>query len=103
MENPGPRRGNSCVRRLWASSNRYGVCPDFPFFCLALIFFIPTIVIAPAIYTNQLSLGNNGAYLENSQIANPLVETVKPWATSAIEAERLWDLSERLVEQKFSY
>ncbi|KAJ3498387.1 hypothetical protein NLG97_g1165 [Lecanicillium saksenae] len=46
---------------------------------------------------------NNGVYLENSHVADPNVETVKPWATSAVEAERLWKLSEKLVGQEFSY
>jgi hypothetical protein len=46
---------------------------------------------------------NNGAYLENSHIADPWVETVKPWATNPVEAERLWKLSEQLVCQEFLY
>ncbi|KAK2060032.1 WW domain-containing oxidoreductase [Colletotrichum caudatum] len=46
---------------------------------------------------------NNGAYLDDSHVADPWVETVKPWATSPIEAERLWKLSEKLVGQKFQY
>jgi hypothetical protein len=28
---------------------------------------------------------------------------VKPWATDALEAEKLWVLSEQLVGQKFPY
>jgi hypothetical protein len=32
-----------------------------------------------------------------------MVQTVKPWATSAVEAERLWKLSEELVGEKFEY
>ncbi|RFU77519.1 ww domain-containing oxidoreductase [Trichoderma arundinaceum] len=46
---------------------------------------------------------HNGAYLENSHIADPYTETVKPWATSKTEADRLWKLSEKLVGQEFSY
>ncbi|KAL7800239.1 hypothetical protein V8C37DRAFT_398460 [Trichoderma ceciliae] len=46
---------------------------------------------------------NNGAYLENSHIADPYTDTVKPWATSKIEADRLWKLSEKLVGQEFAY
>ncbi|CAJ2504830.1 Uu.00g122240.m01.CDS01 [Anthostomella pinea] len=46
---------------------------------------------------------HNGAYLEDSQVVDPLVQTVKPWATSKIEAERLWKLSEGLVEEEFPY
>ncbi|KAK6858152.1 retinol dehydrogenase 13 [Apiospora arundinis] len=47
--------------------------------------------------------GNNGVYLENSHIADPWVETVKPWGTSLVEAERLWKLSEKLVGQTFQH
>ncbi|EAW07338.1 putative short-chain dehydrogenase [Aspergillus clavatus NRRL 1] len=46
---------------------------------------------------------NNGAYLLDCHVADPLVDTVKPWATSSFEAERLWRLSEKLVGQEFSY
>ncbi|TDZ60716.1 Short-chain dehydrogenase TIC 32 [Colletotrichum trifolii] len=47
--------------------------------------------------------GNNGVYLEDSHVADPWVETVKPWGTSPVEAERLWKLSEKLVGQEFRY
>ncbi|KAI2469451.1 NAD(P)-binding protein [Annulohypoxylon bovei var. microspora] len=46
---------------------------------------------------------HNGAYLQDCQIADPWVHTVKPWATSPVEAERLWKLSEKLVGQEFTY
>ncbi|UKZ82633.1 hypothetical protein TrVFT333_010426 [Trichoderma virens FT-333] len=46
---------------------------------------------------------HNGVYLEDSHIADPEVQTVKPWGTSKVEADRLWKLSEKLVGQKFSY
>jgi len=46
---------------------------------------------------------HNGAYLQDSHVADPWTETVKPWATSPVEAERLWKLSEKLVGQKFDY
>ncbi|CAG7969767.1 unnamed protein product [Penicillium salamii] len=46
---------------------------------------------------------DNGAYLIDSHVADPLVDTVKPWATSSFEAERLWKLSETLVGQQFAY
>ncbi|KAJ5092111.1 hypothetical protein NUU61_006981 [Penicillium alfredii] len=46
---------------------------------------------------------NNGAYLIESHVADPLSDTVKPWATSSLEAERLWKLSEELVGEKFLY
>lgn len=45
----------------------------------------------------------NGAYLQDGHVADPCVETVKPWATSSVEAERLWKLSEKLVGQEFAY
>ncbi|KAJ5358742.1 uncharacterized protein N7496_011155 [Penicillium cataractarum] len=46
---------------------------------------------------------NNGAYLIDSHIADPMVDIVKPWATNALEAEKLWVLSEQLVGQEFPY
>lgn len=48
-------------------------------------------------------LANNGAYLIDSHVADPLVDIVKVWATDSFEAERLWRLSEKLVGQEFSY
>ncbi|KAL3470770.1 hypothetical protein BJX99DRAFT_41628 [Aspergillus californicus] len=45
----------------------------------------------------------NGAYLQDCHVADPWTETVKPWATDKIEAERLWKLSEKLVRQEFDY
>ncbi|RDW63421.1 putative retinol dehydrogenase 13 protein [Coleophoma cylindrospora] len=46
---------------------------------------------------------HNGAYLQNCRVSDPWTDTVRPWATSSFEAERLWLLSEKLVGQKFSY
>ncbi|KAL7961241.1 hypothetical protein V8C34DRAFT_312051 [Trichoderma compactum] len=46
---------------------------------------------------------HNGVYLEDVHIADPYVQTVKPWGTSKVEAGRLWKLSEKLVGQEFSY
>lgn len=46
---------------------------------------------------------HNGVYLEDAHIADPYVQTVKPWGTSKVEADRLWKLSEKLVGQEFSY
>ncbi|KAL7910387.1 hypothetical protein GGI35DRAFT_448632 [Trichoderma velutinum] len=46
---------------------------------------------------------HNGVYLEDAHIADPYTQTVKPWATSKVEADRLWKLSEKLVGQEFSY
>ncbi|KAK4154219.1 putative short-chain dehydrogenase [Chaetomidium leptoderma] len=41
---------------------------------------------------------NYGAYLANCQITN----TAKPRAVSSAEAEKLWELSEELVKEKFT-
>ncbi|ROT41097.1 retinol dehydrogenase 13, partial [Sodiomyces alkalinus F11] len=46
---------------------------------------------------------HNGSYLEDCQLANLWDDSVKPWATSSTEAERLWKLSEKLVGQEFNY
>ncbi|ROT38027.1 NAD(P)-binding protein [Sodiomyces alkalinus F11] len=46
---------------------------------------------------------HNGAYLLDSRVADPFGDEVMAWATSKIEAERLWKLSEKLVGQKFSF
>ncbi|KYK56173.1 short-chain dehydrogenase [Drechmeria coniospora] len=45
----------------------------------------------------------NGAYLLECRRADPFIDTVKVWATSSSEAERLWKLSEKLVGQEFAY
>ncbi|GIJ89480.1 hypothetical protein Asppvi_008422 [Aspergillus pseudoviridinutans] len=41
--------------------------------------------------------------LTGCHVADPFTETVKPWGTSVVEAERLWQLSEKLVGQEFAY
>ncbi|KAH7133370.1 hypothetical protein B0J13DRAFT_587634 [Dactylonectria estremocensis] len=46
---------------------------------------------------------HNGAYLIKCRVGNPYIDTVKPWATSPIEADKLWTLSEKLVSQEFKY
>ncbi|KAF3482880.1 uncharacterized protein GIQ15_02204 [Arthroderma uncinatum] len=46
---------------------------------------------------------HNGSYLTKCGVADPWVDTLKPWATSSVEAERLWKLSEELVGQEFVY
>ncbi|KAI0014746.1 WW domain-containing oxidoreductase [Xylariomycetidae sp. FL0641] len=46
---------------------------------------------------------HNGAYLKDCHVADPFVDTVKPWATSQVEATKLWKLSEKLVGQEFRY
>jgi hypothetical protein len=50
-----------------------------------------------------ISIEHNGAFLQDCHVADPWTETVKPWATSAVEAEKLWKMSEQLVGQKFDY
>ncbi|KAF8891618.1 hypothetical protein CPB84DRAFT_1848908 [Gymnopilus junonius] len=45
---------------------------------------------------------HNGAYTVDSHVADPFTDPVRPWATSSVEAEKLWRLSEQLVGQKFS-
>ncbi|KAI0190901.1 hypothetical protein EV127DRAFT_388241 [Xylaria flabelliformis] len=45
----------------------------------------------------------NGAYLERCSPADPNTTTLRSWATSSVEAEMLWKLSEKLVGQTFSY
>ncbi|OTA99293.1 hypothetical protein M426DRAFT_16588 [Hypoxylon sp. CI-4A] len=46
---------------------------------------------------------HNGAYLQSCRLSDPWTDVVRPWATSPVEAERLWKLSEKLVGQEFSY
>ncbi|EWG44865.1 oxidoreductase [Fusarium verticillioides 7600] len=46
---------------------------------------------------------HNGAYLLECRLADPMTDTVRPWATSSIEAELLWRKSEEMVGQRFSY
>ncbi|KAI4156773.1 MAG: hypothetical protein LQ340_000030 [Diploschistes diacapsis] len=46
---------------------------------------------------------HNGSYLQDSHIADPYVDTIKPYAQDAVEANRLWSLSEEIVGQKFEY
>lgn len=46
---------------------------------------------------------HNGAFLNDCHVADPDQEEVYPWATSKVDAERLWKLSERLVGREFKY
>lgn len=46
---------------------------------------------------------HNGAFLSDCHVADPDKEEVYCWATSKVDAERLWRLSEKLVGQEFSY
>jgi hypothetical protein len=41
----------------------------------------------------------NGAYLEDCNIVRPL----KPYAADKSKAERLWEMSEEMVGEKFEY
>ncbi|CAJ2502927.1 Uu.00g103210.m01.CDS01 [Anthostomella pinea] len=42
-------------------------------------------------------------YLVDCRIADPAKDTVNPWAFSIVDAELLWKLSEKLVDQKLCY
>lgn len=46
---------------------------------------------------------HNGAFLSDCHIADPFLEEVYSWATSKVDAERLWKLSEKLVGQVFNF
>ncbi|KAJ2981506.1 hypothetical protein NQ176_g1980 [Zarea fungicola] len=46
---------------------------------------------------------DNGKYLQECRIADPYEEEVMPWATSKVEAARLWAMSEAIVGQRFTY
>ncbi|KAH8890130.1 short-chain dehydrogenase/ reductase [Thozetella sp. PMI_491] len=47
--------------------------------------------------------GLNGKYFAYSNVADQYKDEVYPWATDPIDADRLWDLSEKLVGQEFRY
>ena len=38
-----------------------------------------------------------------ARISDPYTDTVKSWARDVVEADKLWQLSEELVGQKFGY
>ena len=44
-----------------------------------------------------------GPYLEDCHVADPYVDTIKPYAQDRIEADKLWKLSEELVGHRFTY
>ncbi|KAJ0107661.1 uncharacterized protein J7T55_010266 [Diaporthe amygdali] len=46
---------------------------------------------------------HNGAFLSDCHVADPFLEEVYSWATSKVDAERLWKLSEKLVGQEFKF
>jgi hypothetical protein len=46
---------------------------------------------------------HNGKYLLKNKVSDPYVDEVKPWATSSVEARKLWTMSEKMVGQEFRY
>jgi NAD(P)-dependent dehydrogenase (short-subunit alcohol dehydrogenase family) len=46
---------------------------------------------------------HNGSFLNDCHLADPEQEEVYSWATSKVDAERSWALSEKLVGQEFKY
>jgi hypothetical protein len=60
-------------------------------------------VLAEVLITVLMLIEQNGAYLEKGKVVADDSDRIKPWATSAVEAEKLWKLSEKLVGQTFSY
>ncbi|KAF3066549.1 Short-chain dehydrogenase TIC 32, chloroplastic [Daldinia childiae] len=46
---------------------------------------------------------HNGAHLLGCRLADPWKDGIRAWATSPIEAELLWRMSEELVGQEFVY
>ncbi|KAI1763151.1 NAD(P)-binding protein [Hypoxylon sp. FL1150] len=46
---------------------------------------------------------HNGAYLVNCRLADPRKDDLRAWATSPVEAETLWKLTEKLIGQEFRY
>jgi hypothetical protein len=57
--------------------------------------------VSPLLFVANFGAEHNGVYLQDAHIADPWTETVRPWATSPIEAEKLWKLSEKLVGEEF--
>ncbi|XXG95060.1 Chitin synthase, class 2 [Hypoxylon texense] len=46
---------------------------------------------------------HNGAYLVDCRLADPWKDDLRAWATSPVEAEMLWKLTEKLIGQEFEY
>ncbi|KAI1775703.1 NAD(P)-binding protein [Hypoxylon cercidicola] len=46
---------------------------------------------------------HNGAYLLKCHLGDPWKDDLRAWATSAVEAEMLWKLTETLIGQEFRY
>ncbi|KAJ5019229.1 hypothetical protein K4K57_001336 [Colletotrichum sp. SAR 10_99] len=56
-----------------------------------------------AAFDQELKQERNGEYLNHCRIADPYEEEVYCWATSKVDADMLWRLSEKLVGQEFAY
>jgi hypothetical protein len=59
-------------------------------------------VVTDLILSTQ-SADHSGEYLDHCRVSDPYKDQIKPWATSDIEADRLWKLSEKLTGQEFPY
>jgi hypothetical protein len=46
---------------------------------------------------------HNGPFLADCHVADPEHEEMYSWATSKVDAQGLWKLSEKLVGQEFAY
>ncbi|KAI1135047.1 NAD(P)-binding protein [Hypoxylon sp. FL0543] len=46
---------------------------------------------------------HNGAYLLKCRLGDPWKDDLRAWATSSVEAEMLWKLTEKLIGQEFEY
>ncbi|KAJ5392182.1 hypothetical protein N7509_007672 [Penicillium cosmopolitanum] len=90
------------VKGLWSTDRRLGNAEGWK---TSFDFKTPERGVATHVYASfdPLLKANNGAYLIDSHIADPLQDTLKPWTTSEFEAERLWRLSEKLVGEEFPY
>ncbi len=49
----------------------------------------------------RIHAASNGAYLEDGEITHP--RNYDSWARDPFYAEMLWELSEKLVGEKFAY
>lgn len=53
--------------------------------------------------TQYVTPDHNGAYLEQSRLADPFKDVYRSWARDPIDAEMLWRASEKMVGQEFRY
>ncbi|KAI0148269.1 NAD(P)-binding protein [Hypoxylon sp. NC0597] len=49
------------------------------------------------------NVAHNGAYLLKCRLGDPWKDDLRAWATSSVEAEMLWKLTEELLGQEFKY